>query len=136
MIPLTIKTGYLQMLILKVRALMIQGDSEPPRSGANISDEEMPSTFQEDSQNLVREEVIAEIQGLSKEQQLELIALMWLGRDDAEPEEWSSLIKLASERQEVPVEDYLLEHPLLADYWAEGLDRLGLGGEIDEVEEI
>lgn len=136
MIPLSLKTDYVQMLILKVRAVMAQESTVTPLSESNPSDGKIPATLQEDREYLVREEVISEIQGLNKEQQLELVALMWLGRGDAESEEWGNLVKLAAERQEIPVEIYLLEHPRLADYWAEGLDRLGLSGTIDEVEEI
>lgn len=136
MIPLSLKTDYVQMLILKVRAVMAQEGTVTPLSESNPSDGKIPATLQEDREYLVREEVISEIQGLNKEQQLELVALMWLGRGDSESEEWGNLVKLAAERQEIPVENYLLEHPLLADYWAEGLDQLGLSGNIAEVEEI
>jgi hypothetical protein len=28
----------------------------------------------------------------------------------------------------VPTENYLLDHPLLAEHWLDGMERLGLGG--------
>jgi len=65
------------------------------------------------------------------DQMNELVALMWLGRDDAEPEEWDNLVTLANDRRETPSAGYLLEHPLVADYWANGLDRLGYGTLLD-----
>ena len=37
-------------------------------------------------------------------------------------------MRLALERREVPTEDYLLDHPLVAEHWLEGMERLGLGG--------
>jgi len=61
-------------------------------------------------------------------QRAELVALMWLGRGDAEPEEWNDLVARAFERREVPTENYLLDHPLLAEHWLDGMERLNLGG--------
>src|SRR6476620_5901552 len=78
--------------------------------------------------DLSREEVVEEIQGLMPRQQAELVALMWLGRGDGEPEEWDELVARAVERREVRTENYLLDHPLLAEHWLDGMERLGLGG--------
>lgn len=59
-----------------------------------------------------------EIRGLEPRQQAELVALMWLGRDEGAPEEFEGLVRLALERREVPTEDYLLDHPLVAEHLA------------------
>ena len=56
------------------------------------------------------------------------LVLMWLGRDEGAPEEFEGLVRLALERREIPTEDYLLDHPLVAEHWLEGMERLGLGG--------
>lgn len=133
---LTINTDYLRMLILKVRALMAKEETATPEPGGNPSDDEVPETLQELPEDLSREEVVEEIDGLSPTHQAELVALMWIGRGDGEPEEWTEFLKLADERREVPTNQYLLDHPLVADYWAEGLDRLGYGGMVEGVEEI
>jgi len=52
------------------------------------------------------------------------------------PEEWAELLKLAEERREVPASQYLLDHPLVADYWADALDKLGYGSMVEGVGEI
>jgi hypothetical protein len=49
---------------------------------------------------------------------------MWLGRGDAEPEEWDDLVARAFERREVPTENYLLDHPQLAEHWLANLGGL------------
>ncbi len=134
--PISINTDYLGMLILKVRALMAREDTVMPDTGSNPSDDEGPAVLQEHPDDLSREEVIEEIEGLDPQQQAELVALLWLGRGDAEPEEWSDLIKLAVERHEGPTPAYLLDHPHLADHWAEGLDKLGYGSIVSGVDEI
>jgi hypothetical protein len=71
------------------------------------------------------------VRGLDSRKQAELVALMWLGRGDGEPEEWNELVQQALERREVPTEVYLLDHPLLAEHWLEGMERLGLGGLVE-----
>ena len=128
---LNITPAYLHMLILKARAVMVKEGLVTPDTGGNPTDDEVPDTLQDEPDDLTREELIEELQGLNADQQAELVALMWLGRGDGEPGEWENLLKLANERQEVSTGAYLLDHPLVADYWAEGLDRLGYGTLLD-----
>ena len=125
MITLNIDPDYLHVLILKVRAIMAREEQDTPDPGGNATDDEVPATLQELPDDLSREEVVEEIQGLGPDQQAKLVALMWLGRGDGEPEHWQDLVADAGDRREIPTEDYLLGHPLVADYWADGLERLG-----------
>ena len=132
MAVLSLDPDYLRRLVLKVRAFMGKEDTEVPDEGSNPTDDEMPSSaFQEDGDDLSREEVMEEIRGLDPRQQAELVALMWLGRDEGAPEEFADLVRQAATRREVPTENYLLDHPLVAEHWLEGMERLGLGG-LDE----
>jgi hypothetical protein len=73
------------------------------------------------------------IRSLILRQQAELVALMWLGRGDGEVEEWEDLVTRALERREVPTENYVLDHPHLAEHWLDGMERLGLGGLMNDV---
>jgi hypothetical protein len=129
MATLSIDADYLRRLIVKVRSFMGKEATEVPDEGSNPTDDEMPSSaLQDEGDDLSREEVVEEIRGLEPRQQAELVALMWLGRDEGAPEEFEGLVRLALERREVPTEDYLLDHPLVAEHWLEGMERLGLGG--------
>jgi len=133
MAALSLNPDYLTMLVLKVRAFMGTEDTKESEEGSNPTDDAVPSsTFQEDSDDLSREELIEEIRGLDARQQVELVALMWLGRDEGAPEDFGDLVQLAASRREVPTENYLLDHPLVAEYWLDGLERLGLSGLIEE----
>ena len=138
MAQLSIDPDYLRELILKLRAVMAkEANDVPDEASDEIDDPLPPDEFQEEEDDLSREEVIEEIRGLSPEQQAELVALMWLGRDDDNTaEDWDDLLREASERREVPTEDYLLDHPLLTEDWLEGLEKLGQGNLIDGVDEI
>ena len=86
----------------------------------------MRDVLQDSSDDLSREEVREEIQGLDSRQQAELVALMWIGRGDAEPEEWEATVQLAQDVKEQPTPRYLLRHPLVAELWEEGAERLGI----------
>jgi hypothetical protein len=133
MATLSIDPDYLRRLIVKVRSFMGKEATEVPDEGSNPTDDEMPSSaLQDEGDDLSREEVVEEIRGLEPRQQAELVALMWLGRDEGAPEEFEGLVQLALERREVPTEDYLLDHPLVAEHWLEGMERLGLGGLLGE----
>ena len=97
---LTIEPGYLRRLIVKVRSFMGKEASELPDEASNPTDDEMPSSaLQEEDDDLSREEVVEEIRGLEPRQQAELVALMWLGRDEGDPEEFEDLVKQAMERR-------------------------------------
>ncbi len=129
MAALSIDPDYLRRLVVKVRSFMGKEASELPDDGSNPTDDAMPaSALQDEDDDLSREEVVEEIRGLEPRQQAELVALMWLGRDDGEAEEFEQLVAQALERREVPTEDYLLDHPLVAEHWLEGMERLGRGG--------
>ncbi len=61
------------------------------------------------------------IEDMSAEQQAELVALMWLGRGDYGIEEWQEAVQDAQDVQIERKAEYLLAHPMVADYLEEGL---------------
>ena len=119
-----IDPDLIERLSEKVRAYMAAEAPDIEDDGSNPTDDERPFTLQDLPDNLIREEIAELIQGLDPDEQNELVALMWLGRDDTPASEWENLLQLAKERDETPDEDYLLSHPLLAEYWNDGLQKL------------
>jgi hypothetical protein len=132
---LNLNPEFLRELILNLRALMAQEEMVSPDSGSNPSDDEGPATLQETPDDLTRAGLEAEIEDLEPDQQAELVALMWIGRGDMEPEEWAEALELAVERHEGATAAYLLSHPHVADYLEEGLDRLLDGTDLMETGE-
>jgi hypothetical protein len=133
---LNLNPEFLRNLILNLRAVMAQEELVSPDSGSNPSDDEGPAMLQDTPDNLTRAEIEAEIEDLEPDQQAALVALMWIGRGDMEPEEWKEALELAVERHEGATADYLLSHPHVADYLDEGLDRLLDGSDIVETGEF
>src|SRR5262245_25502114 len=102
------------------------GSTATSRGNSPIDRESQRDAIQDDPNDLTREKIRERLQGLSERQQAELVASMWIGRGDAEPEEWENTIELARELKEGPTPRYLLRHPLVAEHWAEGAARLGV----------
>lgn len=132
---LTLNPKFLQNLILRTRALMAQEGHVSDDDGGNYSDDAGPATLQTNSDNLMDDEVIGEIDDLEPDQKAELVALFWVGRGDLEPEEWEDALKLAAERQDGSTAEYLLSHPHVAEHWDEGLDKLFDGSDLVETGE-
>jgi hypothetical protein len=70
-------------------------------------------------------ELKSAIDNLSPEEQVELVALMWLGRGVYESEEWRTALEEARENWNERTAEYLIGTPLVADYLEEGLAQLG-----------
>jgi hypothetical protein len=80
----------------------------------------------------VADELSSFIRAMNEDEQLDLVALMWLGRGDGTIEEWDELRGRAVEARaeysspRAETARYLLGEPLLSDYLAEGLDGFGI----------
>lgn len=73
------------------------------------------------------------IEDLEPDQQVQLVALMWLGRGTFSIEEWEDALQEAGDSWTINTADYLIGTPLLANYLEEGLVLLGYSSEDYEV---
>lgn len=62
---------------------------------------------------------------LERDQKLQLVAVMFLGRGDFEVSEWQDALNAAEDVPGHNIAEYLLSHPMVADYLTEGLYELG-----------
>lgn len=67
----------------------------------------------------------ATFEDLDPDQQQTVVALMWLGRGDYALDEWDAALEDAESSWTGATADYLIAHPLLADYLQDGLDQHG-----------
>ncbi|QKV17331.1 DUF3775 domain-containing protein [Oricola thermophila] len=131
MADIAIDSGELEGLILRMRALLAREETDVSDPGGNPSDDEVPAALQELSGDLTRAEIVQEIEALNDDQQDALVALYWIGRGDAEPQEWNSTITLARQRHEGSTAEYLLAHPLVPDQIEEGWEKMRESGELE-----
>lgn len=71
-------------------------------------------------------ELRAFIGRMSEDDQVQLVAIMWIGRGSFEPEELAEAIATARAEASTPCADYLLGTPHLSDHLENGLDALGI----------
>lgn len=102
------------------------GSSDPGASG--LDDDNVDAAVLEDRpSDPVALELRHVIRDLPFEAQIDLVALMWLGReDDAGPADWPLLRQTATEEHTRHTDRYLMGTPLLADHLEAGADLLGL----------
>jgi hypothetical protein len=79
-------------------------------------------TLADHADDMTYREVKDAIDDLEPDQQVVLVALMWLGRGDYDIEEWSAALEEAESNWTERTSDYILATPLVADYLLEGLD--------------
>lgn len=73
------------------------------------------------------------IAGLNEDEQADLVALMWVGRDSFAAEELEEARQEARREATAPTENYLSGIPGLAEHLESGLEALGI--DVTEVED-
>ncbi|WP_299848224.1 DUF3775 domain-containing protein [uncultured Roseovarius sp.] len=77
-------------------------------------------------------ELRAFIDRLGEDEQVSLVAVMWIGRESFVAEDLAEAIATAREEATTPTADYLLGTPHLSDHLENGLDALGISVVDDE----
>jgi hypothetical protein len=115
-------------LILRARAIDNQEIGTDPDDGSNPTDDGNVGSLVASPDDPTEEEVREVIEGLNDDERADLVALLYVGRGDVEPEEWSAAVRLARERESSSnpsTSDYLLGIPNLGDLLDEGLALMG-----------
>jgi hypothetical protein len=120
---LSISTDKVGFLIEKAREFDVKEGASDPDSGSNATDDEMIDVLEDDGQDPVEREIRGFIRALSEDEQIDLVALMRLGRGDRSIEEWDDLRREAADQYNGRTARYLLGEPMLGDLLAEGLEQ-------------
>jgi hypothetical protein len=72
------------------------------------------------------------IERMTEEEQVSLVAVMWIGREAFAVDELEEAKETARREATVPTVDYLLGTPHLSDHLENGLEELGLSAADDE----
>jgi hypothetical protein len=123
---LAIAVDKISFLIEKTREFDVKEATTDPDSGSNPTDDNMIDVLEDDGCDPVMHEIAGFINGMTEDEQIDLIALMRLGRGDGGIEEWNDLRRDAAEMRGRRTARYLLGEPLVSDYLAEGLNAFGL----------
>lgn len=123
---LSISPQKICFIVVKARQYDAKDAVTDPDPGSNASDDGMRAVLEDHRDDPVRAELSACIQTLNEDEQIDLVALAWLGRGDGDLAEWSDLRAEAAHAHNSRTASYLLGMPLLADYLEEGMARFGL----------
>ena len=122
---LAISTEKVGFLIEKARQFDVKDIASDPDSGSNAVDDGMTDVLEDNGSDPVVQEIAGFISALTEDEQIDLVALMRLGRGDGGIEDWDELRKEAADGRNGRTARYLLGEPLLGDMLAEGLDAFG-----------
>ena len=112
-------------LISKARVFHSQEGVVIPEITDSPSDDWALQALAAHSGDSVFQEFKSTIDDLEPDQQQEVVALMWLGRDEFSIDEWEAAREEARNSWTENTAEYLIGHPQLSDYLLEGLDLLG-----------
>jgi len=126
---LSISDEKLCFIIAKAREFDVKDVVTDPDSGSNPTDDANLAVLEDHKDDPVVRELVAVIQAMSEDEQIDLVALTWLGRGDGEIEDWDELHAEAARAHNRRTAAYLLGIPLLADYLGEAISQFGISCE-------
>lgn len=118
---INISTDKLEAIIMMAREYDALSPSTDPNSGSNPIDDGQIDVLESGQGSNIDNELKNYIDGLREDEQLDLVALTWIGRGTYEPEDFEEAKQTATAERTAPTSDYLMGIPLLADYLAQGL---------------
>ena len=102
-----------------------------PGSGSNGADDMMVDVLEDVSGDATYDEMMEFIRSLDEEEQVNLVALAWLGRGTYDANEWDEAVAEARRAHNKRTAEYLTSLPKLGDYLEEGLSVLKEAGQVD-----
>jgi len=124
-IELNISPEKVVFLIEKAREFDVKDLPSKRNPGSNPADDQMIEVLADHPDDPVLLEIVALVNSLNIDEQIDVVGLMWMGRDDYDVEDWDQVRDEAERAHNRHTARYLAGTPLLADYLAAGLDKLG-----------
>jgi hypothetical protein len=119
---LELNPEIVQFIIDKAHEFHSREDVTFPEEPADVDPEWAEMVTTDYSSDPYYQELKTIIDDLEPDQQMMLVALMWVGRGDYSLEEWDEALAFAEETWTDHTAEYLIGTALLADYLAEGLE--------------
>ena len=123
---LSVSDEKLCFIIAKAREFDVKDVVTDPDDASNPTDDAMLAVLEDHKDNPVVQELVAVINSMSVDEQVDLVALTWLGRGDGAIEDWDELRAEAARAHNRRTAAYLLGIPLLADYLGEAVSLFGI----------
>ena len=112
---LSVAKDKLCFLIAKAGEFDVKDVVTDVGDSSNATDDGMLSVLEDHRHDPVVQEIASVIFAMSEDEQIDLVALAWLGRGDGTLDDWNELRAEASRAHNKRTAKYLLGMPLLAD---------------------
>lgn len=120
-------------VVIKARAFDSKVDVVESDPGSNPTDDDMLEVLEDYEDDPTFDELKEFIDSLNVDEQVDLVALTWLGRGDGTKDDWGDLVEQARDARSDHTADYLLGMPQLGDYLEEALSQLGFFCDEEEI---
>jgi hypothetical protein len=132
---LGINPEKVRQVIVEARMFDAKEEDCDPDSGSNASDDMMADVLEDSVDDAVYQELMEYIRSLDEEEQINLVALAWVGRGTFSVSEWRDALGEARHAHNKRTAEYLTTLPMLGDYLEEGLAAVEGAEDEEESEE-
>ena len=122
---LSISPEKVCFIVVKAREFDAKDVVTIPDDASNATDDAMMSVLEDHADDPVVAELRGFIGALTEDEQVDLVALAWLGRGDDTLEDWEDLRAEAARLHNRHTASYLLGMPLLPDHLEDALSQFG-----------
>ena len=129
---LSISPEKICFIVVKAREFDAKDIVTDPDNASNATDDGMISVLEDHRDDPVVQELRGFIGALTEDEQVDLVALAWLGRGDGDIEDWDTLRAEAARAHNNRTASYLLGMPQLPDHLEDALSEFG--GSCEEFE--
>ncbi len=112
-------------VIVKARTFDAKEGVSDPDSGSNAADDGGRDILEDFADDATYQELIEYIRSLDEEEQINLVALAWVGRGTYTRAEWKEALSEARAAHNARTAEYLTGMPMLGDFLEEGLAAFG-----------
>jgi hypothetical protein len=120
---LPVETAF--SILMKARIFDAKVDETDPDSGSDAADDGAVDVLEDRASDPTLQELASVIRALNDDQQLDLIALIWVGRGDFSLSDWDVAREAARDIGRARTVRYVTGIPLVSDYLDEALSQLG-----------
>lgn len=112
-------------ILMKAREFEEKTEASGLETGSNPSDDKDVAVLEDNPDDATLEELTTALEALNEDEQLDLVALTWIGRGDYTIDEWQEAREEARNVRDKHIVLYLSEMPLFNEYLEEGLSLAG-----------
>ena len=123
---LSVSPEKLSFIIAKAREFDVKDVVTDPDDASNPTDDAMLAVLEDHPDDPVLQELTGFIGALSEDEQIDLVALSWLGRGDGTLDDWVELRGEASRAHNKRTASYLLGMPLLSNHLEDAISQFGI----------